>query len=202
MFQVPSISELTREQLQRDLVEKGVEVLHAELVLADPETAARIPTGDRYRISRALELWREHQIRLSELRKGFMARPPAADFGSPVLKMGLKVERTVLANRVRARVAAMLKAGLIEETEALCGSGLADWTPLRSVGYQEVQMFLRGELTRSELAERIVISTMQLAKRQMTWFRRDAQVIWLEAGSSADRLFCQARELMTARLQC
>jgi tRNA dimethylallyltransferase len=75
----------------------------------------------------------------------------------------------------------MLADGLIEEVESLRAEGLHTWPPMQSVGYKEVQLYLDGQIKRDELEALIVTSTMQLAKQQMTWFKRDPATQWFDS---------------------
>ena len=72
----------------------------------------------------------------------------------------------------------MLANGWIDEVEKLRSDGYGDWPPMKSVGYKEVQLFLDGEIERADLNDRIVTATMQLIKKQQTWFKRDPEIQW------------------------
>lgn len=198
MYDVPEITPEVREQLDRGAAEPdGLQKLYAELSARDPRTAEKIDRNDRYRILRSLEILRAHpKETLSEIRERFRSAEPPQPFVSE--KIGLFCERTLLRERVTVRTRRMLASGLIAEVELLRAEirklGLDDWAPLRSVGYNEVQDFLDGRLPREALEEQIITSTMQLAKRQMTWFKRDQATEWFPRGSSMI-------ELMTKRAQ-
>lgn len=182
MYDVPEVASEVREQLDRQAAEPGGFMrLHEELKGRDPRTAEKIDPNDRYRILRSLEILRSHPAEtLSEIRERFRAVQPPQPFRSQ--KIGLFCDRALLRERVTARSRRMLASGLISEVENLRAQiralGLADWAPLRSVGYNEVQDFLDGKLRRESLEEQIITSTMQLAKRQMTWFKRDPETQW------------------------
>ncbi len=93
------------------------------------------------------------------------------------------MERARLHQRIHERVKLMLKQGLIDEVIELNKISLQDWAPLSSVGYREVQLYLKGEIqSLAELEEQILISTRQLAKRQITWFKRDKDILWHSQG--------------------
>lgn len=192
MFEVPPVAPEIRETLEAEMVKAGPETLHLELRERDPETASRIQPRDRYRILRALELLRSGTETLTEMRARFERERLPAPFQAS--KIGLRVDRDRLRERVTLRTRKMLEAGLIEEVAQLRSEGLTNWAPLRSVGYKETQAFLDGEITRAELEPLIVTSTLQLAKRQMTWFRRDSEIRWLNPESERARLidFAQA----------
>ena len=123
---------------------------------------------------------------LSEIRSEFEKNRESLPF--PIIKMGFTMERGLLRKRVRQRVVEMLKRGLLDETRELVNQGYGNWSPLKSVGYKECQEFLKqgGKGGDDKLLENIVTSTMQLAKRQMTWFRKDSKVSWYERGEVED----------------
>jgi tRNA dimethylallyltransferase len=182
------------QDLERSMAETGPEPLYRELRERDPQTAARIEPADRYRILRSLEILRAHPEAgtLSEIRERFEAnrKPPAY----AVSKIGLFRPRDILRKRVIERTELMLEAGLLDEVRDLRGRGLGAWAPMQSVGYKESQAFLDGVLTGEELAPAIVTSTMQLAKRQMTWFKRDPSIAWFDRELDFERPLAQACE--------
>lgn len=123
---------------------------------------------------------------LTEIKNSF--KDQKSEFPWPLEKVGIQISKEALLPRVQARTKKMLKDGLVEEVQSLINEGFADWSALQSVGYREVLMYLQG--TRDEkdkvmipdirsLQEKIIIGTMQLAKKQRTWFQRDARICWL-----------------------
>lgn len=186
MYEVPSIDEAVRSQLEVDLREGGLGSLYEELKARDPGAVEKIHAADQYRIMRALEILRSapEGSTLTEIRTRFEARRPTPPFR--VKKIGLFRPRDILRKRVTERTKAMLKAGLLDEVEALRRQGLSQWAPMLSVGYREVQHYLDGTLAKEELESAIVTSTMQLAKRQMTWFKRDPEILWFDTEQGFD----------------
>ncbi len=187
MYEVPKVPEVVRTKLEEEMEATGPAPLHAELTERDPEAAARIQVNDRYRVLRALEILRASNDgrTLSQMRAEFEAAREPAPFR--VAKMGLSVSRERLRERVTIRTQKMLSLGLIEEVKALRERGFGNWGPLYSVGYKETQAYLEGSLSREELEPAIITATMQLAKRQMTWFKRDASIRWFDAEAEAER---------------
>ena len=118
--------------------------------------------------------------KLSVLKKQF--RPQKLPY--PILKIGLHVERSLLKKRIEARAKKMLEQGLIKEVEGLIAKGFKDWPLLQSVGYKQVLMYLNGELKESQLLSEITLRTVQLSKRQMTWFSRDKEIRWFDLEST------------------
>lgn len=183
MYDVPKASEEIKIQLEDDLRHLGLPALYNELKKRDPEAIHKIMPADQYRILRSLEVLRSAPpgATLTKIREEFERKRPPSPF--VVNKIGLKCERSVLRLRVEKRTKEMLTRGLIDEVKELRFQGLADWGPLSSVGYREVQNMLNGELSESELESAIVTSTMQLAKRQMTWFKKDKLIHWCDSGN-------------------
>ena len=148
------------------------ESLHDMLRSLDAPTAARLRPGDRRRVIRAIEVI-----------KG-TGGPPIADDGEPrfdILTIGLTIPRDVLCERIRQRVQYMLDSGLADEVRFLLKHGLMPSAQsMQAIGYKEMIRHLYGECTLEEAAERIIIGTRQYAKRQMTWFRRTENIMWME----------------------
>jgi tRNA dimethylallyltransferase len=173
MHDLPPVDEAVRAKVAAKLEEDGLEKLFAYLEEEDPEYAAAISPNDNYRVIRAVENIYMGKLP-SDLRRNFAAKT----FPYPLLKLGMLVDRTTLRERVKNRVHAMLASGLISEVKKLLAVVKPEWAPMHSVGYKEAQQFLNDELTEEELPLMIETKTMQLAKRQMTWFRRDKDIFW------------------------
>lgn len=159
--------------------ELGGPPLHEELKSVDPEYAAKLSPNDAYRIVRALMVIENEKRTMTQIRAEFYGKPSPWPYRS--VKIGFELSRAGLKERVTARTLEMLNQGWREEVEGLLRRGLKDWAPLRSVGYSEMVQFLEGKIPESELVPRIVQSTMQLAKKQMTWFRADPAIRWFES---------------------
>jgi tRNA dimethylallyltransferase len=183
MFDVPKPKPEAEEKIRGLAPENRYELLRS----LDPEYAEDLNPNDSYRITRALIVIEDSGRKVSELKKEFKPKP----FPFPLLKLGLAPGREFLLPRVRARTAEMLKAGLLREIESLMAEGYGDWPALQSVGYREGLLFLKGEIAESQLAPLITEKTMQLSKKQRTWFKRDPEIQWLDP----EKPFPQAREL-------
>ncbi len=159
----------------------GWPALHAELEALDPEAARRIEPGDRQRIQRALEVHAITGRPLTELQREGTAQVTA--FDSLAL---IPADREALAQRIEGRFDDMVRQGLVEEVRALRARPAlnADSASMRAVGYRQVWAFLEGQWGWAEAAERAVIATRQLAKRQLTWLRSDALSVRLDAEDS------------------
>ena len=179
-----------RTKINAKASERGWAALHAELASVDPAAAARIAPGDAQRIQRALEVWRLTGKPLSAQQRGARRDLPFA-----LQAFGLiPADREALHRRIAERFDAMLAAGLVDEVRALRGRyHLSAAAPsMRAVGYRQVWQFLEGEIPESQLRDKAVAATRQLAKRQLTWLRsfRDVEPIAEDAGELERRLRC------------
>lgn len=153
----------------------GPDAMYAQLQSLDPEYAARVSRNDSYRVLRALIIIRDSGKTVTELQKTFQAQ----EFPFPILKLGILPTREELLPRIERRAKEMLSQGLLAEVKALVAQGFATWPALQSVGYKECISFLNGEIPEGKLEALIVEKTMQLAKKQKTWFKRDVEIEWL-----------------------
>jgi tRNA dimethylallyltransferase len=164
-----------RAELTRRLEVDGLEPLAAELEHLDPGAAARIDRRNPRRVLRALE-------RVSGGGGG--AIPRATPYPGRVVLIGLSRVREELYRRIDARARDLFAGGLVEEVATLLDAGFgADLRPMAGHGYREAARLLSGEWTRDQAIEVTATRTRQYAKRQLTWFRRDARIAWLRAGA-------------------
>ncbi len=173
LFDMPAVPEEIRFQVQCELKEKGPEVLFEELKMKDPATAQRIHVNDHYRLTRAVEVIRSNSTTMTAA-----GEKKQKLFELETYKIGLQFTKEELLARVQKRTHQMLEQGIIEETQKMMDLGRSEWSPLSSVGYHEVKEFLLGRLSRSSLEAEINLKTMQLIKKQMTWFKRDQSISW------------------------
>jgi tRNA dimethylallyltransferase len=175
---VPANPDLRRE-LEKEADEKGLPTLQARLLSLDPDSACKIHPNDRRRIIRALEVY----VLSGRTRSSF-------SFGRmesiPFRLVGLAMGREDLKKRLVARTTKMFQRGLVEEVHALLQRYPLTLRPLQSIGYKETIAYLEGQLDLETAQERIVTASMQFAKRQMTWFRRDSRIHWLELAAQFD----------------
>lgn len=164
-------------QVRRDLEREGLARLYEELQNGDPEYAEEINPNDSYRIVRGVVILRDSGRKVSELKKEFANQ--SEPFPFPLVKLGLAPSREWLLPRIQQRTEQMLKLGFMVEVEKLLEEGWGDWPPLQSVGYKECVACLRGEIPFERLPAQISEKTIQLAKKQRTWFQRDKEIHWL-----------------------
>ena len=172
LSELPASDEATRKKLEQLANEIGWVKMHQRLAEVDPEAARRIHPNDPQRISRALEVYEMTGKAMSQLQKEKKAEP----LPYQVLKLALiPSDRAVLHQRIEKRFALMLEQGLIDEVKTLRSRGdLHENLPaIRAVGYRQVWDYLESRIDYTEMQERGVIATRQLAKRQLTWLRSE-----------------------------
>ena len=160
--------------------------LHNMLREIDPESAERLHINDVRRVIRAIEVYRmtgrtiTEQAQLDKQREG--------DFD--VIMFALSWPREVLYDRINRRVDEMIKLGLVNEVKSLLSNGLAKGsTAMQALGYKEIVQALDGEISMEEAVDAIKQGSRHYAKRQLTWFRRDERVHWIEApGKTLDQI--------------
>ncbi|HEY8117752.1 MAG TPA: tRNA (adenosine(37)-N6)-dimethylallyltransferase MiaA [Methylophilaceae bacterium] len=169
--ELPQAAPAIRSRLDSEALEIGWPGMHAKLVKIDPETAARLKSGDSQRIQRALEVWEVSGKTMTQL----FAEQTSKALPYRLLKLALvPSDRSVLHQRIATRFEQMLKAGFIDEVRALKAKYPmlhADLPSMRCVGYRQALQYLDGEFGLDELREKGVAATRQLAKRQLTWLR-------------------------------
>jgi tRNA dimethylallyltransferase len=173
---VPLRSEELRERLWASVAAHPPGHLHRILKRMDPPSAEKIAPSDEQKLIRAVEVCLLAKKPLSEVHRA--GRIPLR--GWRAIKIGLSPERETLYQRIHARTDAMLAAGWMEEVRGLVASGLpTDAKPFDFIGYRELRAVLTGVMKLEEAKAASQQATRRYAKRQLTWFRRDAQIHWL-----------------------
>lgn len=169
--------DLRRELLQWE-ERHGPGSLHKRLQAVDPVLAEQLAPRNLVRIVRALEVFYQSGQPLSELQ----ARHAAVPSPYRVITIGLAPQRELLYERIDRRVEAMMAAGLLTETEALLARGYSPrLKALQTIGYRECIDHLAGDTSLQEAVGLIQRNSRRYAKRQMTWFKRDNEIIWLDS---------------------
>lgn len=165
-----------RVELQKKTLEELVALLRAY----DPKSADAIDINNPRRVLRALEV-------VFATGKSFVAQQKKQAPLFDALKIGARVPMDELTYRINARVNEMMRAGFLQEVrELLSGGGYTEKVnALQSVGYKELIAYLKGELSLDEAVKRIKFATRHYAKRQMTWFKRDSSIQWVESSEQA-----------------
>jgi tRNA dimethylallyltransferase len=194
---VPQRSEELRERLWAGAEEHGPGYLHHMLRRLDGESAEKIAPADEQKLIRAIEVCLLTKKPLSEVhRSGRKALE-----GWRAVKIGMMPAREALYERVHARAEAMLARGWLEEVRGLMESGVpASAKAFDFIGYRELRRVVRGEMRLEEARAAIQQTTRRYAKRQMTWFRREAGVHWLAGFGDEPKIQKEALEIVRVEL--
>lgn len=196
LFPSPGRDAAYRAELEQLAEEHGNEELHRRLAAVDPKAAARIHVNDRVRMIRALEVHHSTGVALSA-HLGRRVAEPLYD----CLRVCLTRDRDELYRRIDARTIKMLEAGFEDEVRGLMGKGYdLERGPMAALGYSEMAAFLTGLLTLTECIGLIQRNTRRYAKRQLTWFRREAGLNWINmTGRTLDEVVEQIAGLAAGR---
>lgn len=172
VLEFPGTDPGVRQRLEREHGEAGLRPLQERLRAVDPVSADRL--GDARRVIRALEVF--------ELTgRPFSSFMPGREYFQPAVQIGLDVDRDVLRDRLAVRVHRMVDAGLLAEVARLDAAGLRQGkTASRALGYAQFLKVLDGESDTAAAAEETIVATRQFARRQLTWFRADPRIHWLD----------------------
>lgn len=170
---IPAVPKDLREQLQRQLETNGLVWLQEQVRQADPKYFAEADTQNPQRLLHALEVSMTSGQPYSAFRSGAKKERPFR-----VVKIALNRPRDILYSRINARVEQMLEQGLLDEVRAV--EPLRHLNALNTVGYKEMFRYLDGEWTLEQAADMIRQNSRHYAKRQLTWFRADPDIHWLE----------------------
>ena len=171
-----SADEAIRAELEQLATEDGgKQRLHDMLAEVDPETAARLHLNAVRRAVRALEVYRLTGVPFSK-------QPQIQTDSRFVYRVAsLTMDRALLYSRIEKRVDSMIQQGLLDEVRGLLESGVpADCQAMKAIGYKEIIPYLRGEATWEETDYLLKLNTRHYAKRQLTWMRREADVLWVD----------------------
>ncbi len=177
LFDAPEVDQEVRKTLRRRLQTEGPQSLLAELKQIDPAAAEGLIPQNYKRILRALEIYYSSHEKISDLRQEHTL---PSDFTT--VQFGILLERKFLYRRIENRVDKMIESGLVDEVKEILRLGFdPNLNSLQTVGYKEVSCYLQGNLGFEEMVELIKMNTRRYAKRQMTWFRKDGRIVWIEA---------------------
>lgn len=170
-------NETIREKYETLAQNYGNEYLHNKLSKIDRESGNKIEVGDRKRIIRALEIYEITGKTMSEYNEGF--RRETDDYN--LLMICLNMDRAQLYHRINQRVDLMVEKGLIKEVENILNLGYSkDLVALQGIGYKEIIEYLEGNISLHEAIDKIKQGSRNYAKRQLTWFRRDKRIKWID----------------------
>ena len=185
-----------REELEALAASQGIEAVIEKLQKVDPESAARLHPSDQKRIIRAMEVYLETGMTITEHNRKTQEIPPKYH---PIRFTLTDRQRQTLYDRIDRRVDTMVEAGLIEEIQGLLARGIPEkCTAMQAIGYKEFVAALHGACSLEEAAGQVKQSSRRYAKRQLTWFRRNPENIWLirEGGQTSMEILDSARQYL------
>ena len=169
-----------REHLEKEVKEKGLEELYNVAKEIDPEAIEKISKNDKKRILRILEIY--HATGENKTEQERKSRQKEVEYDYKVY--ALNMDREKLYDRINKRVDKMIEEGLIQEVEKIYKKYNDFPTAMQGLGYKEVVKYLEKKITKEEMIEKIKQETRRYAKRQLTWFRKNKQTIWLDVGKN------------------
>ncbi len=164
-----------RNYLEERIQKEGLNTLYEEAKKIDSDAMQSISQNDKKRIMRVLELYHQTGKTKTMLEQESKLEPPAYEY----IVFAINMEREKLYERINKRVDIMIEQGLIQEVENLVKKYETLPTAIQGLGYKEVISYLNGNLTKEEMIEKIKMETRRYAKRQLTWFRKDKSIKWL-----------------------
>jgi tRNA dimethylallyltransferase len=176
LFPGPKRSEELRDRLRRRAEQNGADYLHRLLGRLDPNAARKIHANDIPKLIRAIEICLASRQKMTEMWK--QGRDPLTGFR--ILRLGLNPDRDALYARINERAKQMFNSGLVEETKLLLTKYGDAAGPLASLGYRQAVQLLHNEIDLKSALQAAQQAHRNYAKRQMTWFRREPEVVWLE----------------------
>lgn len=165
-----------RKQLEELIKENGLESLYEEAKKIDEKAMQTISKNDKKRIMRVLEIYHQTGKTKTQLESESRLSPPPYEY----IVFAINMEREKLYERINKRVDIMIDQGLIEEVEALTKKYEEFPTAMQGLGYKEVVSYLKKEITKEEMIEKLKMETRRYAKRQLTWFRKDENIKWID----------------------
>jgi tRNA dimethylallyltransferase len=183
LFDCPQSDPDIRSRLLDEYDNQGKDILYERLKKVDPVSASTIHPNDRIRITRAIEVFELTGTPFSSMVSGHLF----GDSEFLPLKICLFYDRDILYDRINTRSVKMFESGLVEETEKLLNKGYSpDLKPLKSIGYRHAIEYLMGRVGYDKSVELLKQDTRRYAKRQLTWFRADPEMIWSSPDNTDD----------------
>ena len=176
-YQDIELDEKYRQELEERAEKEGLEKLYEEAQKIDSQAMEKISSNDKKRILRVLEIYKATGKNKTE--QEIESRKKGVKYDYKVF--AINWDREILYERINKRVDIMIEQGLIQEVEALLKKYDEFPTAMQGLGYKEVVEYLQGLATREEMIEKIKMETRRYAKRQITWFKKNKQTIWIGA---------------------
>ena len=181
-YQDTKIDEEYREKLEKIAVEEGLQKLYEQAKEIDPQAMETISPNDRKRIIRVLEIY--HETGKTKTQQEIESRKNEVKYDYKVF--AITMERSILYERINKRVDIMVEQGLIQEVQNLIQKYDQYPTAMQALGYKEIKQYLEGNTSKEEAIETIKQETRRYAKRQLTWFRKNKETIWLDASKKIE----------------
>ena len=170
------IDEKYRQYLEKIVQNEGLNKLYDMAKKIDPQAMEKICSNDKKRILRVLEIY--HDTGKTKTEQEIESRKKEVEYNYKVF--AINMDREILYNRINTRVDKMIEQGLIQEVKGILDEYTDFPTAMQALGYKEVKQYLDSELTKQEMIEKIKQESRRYAKRQITWFKRNKQTIWLD----------------------
>ena len=165
-----------RQQLEKRAETEGLQKLYEEAKAIDEEAMKVISPNDKKRILRVLEIF--HQTGMTKTKQDELSRKNGPKYNYRVF--AINIDREILYDRINIRVDQMLENGLIDEVKSIYKKYNSFPTAMQGIGYKEVVQYLQENITKEEMIEKIKQESRRYAKRQLTWFRKNKEIIWLD----------------------
>ncbi len=177
-YQDMQFDEMYRNQLMKKAeTEEGLKELFEKATKIDPDAISKISSNDKKRIIRVLEIFKATGKNKTEME--ILSRQKGVKYDYHVF--GISMDREKLYHRINTRVDKMIEQGLIEEVDGLCKKYKKFPTSMQGLGYKEVVEYFEKKLSKEEMIEKIKQESRRYAKRQLTWFRKNQEITWLDA---------------------
>lgn len=173
---MPEVKTETREKIRKDYLENGIQWLQNEVQIKDNAFWQQAEKDNPHRLLRALEIWETTGVSILEFQK-----KKKVERLFKIVKIGLELPMQILYERINNRVDKMMQEGLLQEVENVLP--FRNYPALQTVGYKELFEYMDGKYALSDAVEKIKQHTRNYAKRQMTWFKKDKEIIWQSADS-------------------
>lgn len=174
-----NIDEEYRNKLEEIVKEQGLDLLYKKAIKIDPEAMKKVSKNDKKRIMRVLEIF--HSTGKTKTEQEAESRRNPVEFDYKVF--AINWDRQVLYDRINKRVDIMIEQGLIQEVQDIFSRYDSFPTAMQGLGYKEVVDYLNGFYTKEEMIEKLKMETRRYAKRQLTWFRKNKETIWIDGSN-------------------
>ena len=171
-----------RHELELEMKKEGLTKLYERAKQIEEQAMQTISQNDQKRIMRVLEIYHQTGKTKTQLEKESRMKPIPYHY----LVFAIQMDRAILYERINIRVDKMIKDGLIEEVENLLKKYQEFPTAMQGLGYKEVATYLKGECAKEEMIEKLKMETRRYAKRQLTWFRKDKEIQWIDGLKDRD----------------